>query len=196
MSELSASSVSAAVAGTISASQNTTNSGIIALESTGSGSAVIQTSSNDFATTDPTSSHTFAATNSTVPSPTDSVPASSVPDGLVRIELSTAAKVGIGVAVGTAALLLIGALILFIRARRNQGQASQKWFWKKDKVNKESKGCLGPYQDKSWAAGRAPDWKTSQEALGIAELSSDSCTHELDGRSHLTSELHGNSCGR
>lgn len=65
-----------------------------------------------------------------------------------------------------------------------------KWFWQQEKSHEEGelgKPHLGPYQDESWAADQRADHTPGDPA----ELSADSCTHELDGRSHLTPELNG-----
>jgi hypothetical protein len=142
-----------------------------------------------------TTADVFLTTNqSGVPNSASSAATSDatlVSEMAVHMELSTAAKAGIGVGISIAAVLLIGALILYLKSRTSRAQAHPRWLWQKETAEKEGKACLGPYQDETWVAGQNPDRMTEQEAMGIAELSSDSCTHELDGRSHMTPELDG-----
>jgi hypothetical protein len=142
-----------------------------------------------------TSTDVFATTGvsavSTAPSSTSTSESTVAPQTPLRMELSTGAKVGIGVGISIAAVLLIGALVLYLKSRTNRAQASPKWFWQKTTMERKAKLSWACIKTSHGASGTPPNRQTSQEALRIAELSSISCTHELDGRSHMTPELDG-----
>jgi len=182
MSELSVSAASSASSASLAAASSLSQTATVS-DFTSSVTATNRTDSKTSTTADASlTANQSGAPNSASPAATEMA---------VHTDLSTAAKAGIGVGISIAAVLLIGALILYIKSRNNRVQARPRWLWQKETAEKEGKACLGPYQDETWAAGQNPDRMTEQEAMGIAELSSDSCTHELDGRSHMTPELDG-----
>lgn len=188
MSELSVSASSAASASLAAASSLSQN--VTVSDLTSSVTAAGQTGSKKFTTADASlTANLSGAPKSSSPATTSE--STSVSETAVHMELSAGAKAGIGVGISIAAVLLIGAMVLYLKSRSSRVQARPKWLWQKGTTEKEGKACLGPYQDDTWAAGQNPDRMTEQEAMGIAELSSDSCTHELDGRSHMTPELDG-----
>jgi hypothetical protein len=105
--------------------------------------------------------------------------------------LSTGAKAGIGVGVGLAAVLLLSALLLFLKVRKSREHA-QDWHSQRTRPEKEvTANHTDPFQG---APQQGTSWAAPYESTALAKkpdgVSEAQTVQELDGR-NLVSEVDG-----
>lgn len=146
--------------------------------------AITQSGSFTLSASESSSVNTASVSGTSTPTPTVSSSAG----------LSTEAKVGVGVGVGIgiSALLLAVATFLVLRTRQMRKQAAPRLFSLRIKRGKEA--AVGKSQSDHHEDKREASESNRLEAPSMAELSSDSGRHELDGKNHSTPELDGGGC--
>lgn len=144
--------------------------------------AITQSSSSTLNASESSSVNTATASGTSTPTPTVSSSAG----------LSTEARVGVGVGIGMSALLLAVASFLVLKTRQMRKQAAPKLFSLRIKRGREA--AVGKSRSDHHEDKREASESNRLEAPSMAELSSDSGRHELDGKNHSTPELDGGGC--
>lgn len=149
-------------------------------------SSVPTTSSYVTTTSSQPSSDSSSSTSETLPSEIP-VAAESSPSG----GMSIGVKAGVAAGVGFAALLVVAALLLFIKTKRSREHAQNRFGQRAIPEKEVTSDHLGPYQDGPHQdSGRKPVYETMIQADNHGGAPFAPQSHELDGRD-LVLELDG-----